>query len=1056
MSDGLAPYNSNMPDTLQETREESISRQFYEWERRGRGWQVFDFPVELEPPFRPFYFFEPDKGPILDDGRVPTFLSRIFGASSLRNPLDRESSESLGNSQGRYRAYIAEADEPQFCSHYHEDFQAVQLVLPKGFKVIKSVAEHFLLSLVHAAHPISFEVIGNSEKIVVQFAATQYDLPQLRQQLEAHVPDASLLGGASFDYLADNWLNTGDSSIIADFALSREFFLPLDTIKSFEIDPLTTIVGAMSKLDGDEAAIFQVLFQKTKHDWTSKATEAILRFDQTPFFAHIPDVYSFAKQKLHSSMFAVVLRVAAKSTQKERALQIVRDIGGGLAGMSNPPGNELIPLSNDGYSADRHEQALLDRQSYRCGMLLNADELVSLVHPPSQIVRTEKLVRDNLQTKAAPSAVPGRSLVLGMNRHLDEIREVTLSNDQRTRHVHVVGASGSGKSTFLLNLIKQDMENGEGLCVIDPHGDLIDAAVANVPESRIDDCVLFDPSDADYPVGFNILQAKTDLEKTILSSDLVATFRRMSTSWGDVMDSVLANAILAIVESSAGGTLFDLKRLLIEKDFRQDFLRTVEDDSIRYFWTDEFPLIASKPQASILIRLDTFLRQKLVRNVVCQKESKLNFRETMDRKKMLFIKLPQGLIGEENAFLLGTLLVSRLYQAALSRQDAVDRPYFWLYLDEFQHFITPSMEGILSGSRKYNLGLTLSHQEFRQLQSRNQEVASSVLSNCYTRICFRLGDSDAEKFAVGFSFFDAKSLQNLGIGEAIGRIERSEYDFNLRVPLLPPVDGELSESKRSKVIDMTREKFARPKSEVELELQMTKTTRVIPIAESETRNEREAISDVVSSNKIQRSIPAQSQIPEPNSETVFVDPEIVPLSKLKTKFGHQQHQYLQSLVKRMAENKGFRVTIEKEVFGGVGRIDVACEGDSRKIACEISVTNEPDYEIQNIRKCILAGYSPVLVISPDTRHLEKIRQKANQNLPDEYFSITQFLTPEEFPSWLDCLVSSEPEGIEKVKGYKIKLNLKAVDQTEQATRRRAITDVVFGTLKRLKNNNGNK
>ncbi|MFN0279171.1 MAG: type IV secretory system conjugative DNA transfer family protein [Pyrinomonadaceae bacterium] len=1017
---------------------------------------MFDFPVDLEPPFRPFYYFEPDKGPITDDGRIPTFFSRIFGGLSRPNSLDRESLESFAQNQDRYQTYIAEADEPEFCGHYHDDFQAVQLVLPKDFKVIKAVAEHFLLSLAYAAHPISFEVIGNSEKIVVQFAATQHDFPQLRQQLEAHLPDALLHGGAGSGYLADNWLNTGDSSVIADFALSREFFLPLDTIKSFEIDPLTTIVGAMSELDGDEAGILQVLFQKAKHDWTKQATEAILRFDKTTFFAHIPDVHSLAKQKLHSPLFAVVLRVAGKSTQRQRALQIVRNIGSGISVMSHPAGNELIPLSNDGYSDDHHEQALLDRQSYRNGMLLNADELVSLVHAPSQAVRSEKLIRDSLRTKVPPSAVLGGSLVLGKNHHLEELREVTLTNDQRTRHVHVVGASGSGKSTFLLNLIKQDMESGEGLCVIDPHGDLIDAAVANVPESRIDDCILFDPSDADYPVGFNILQAKTDLEKTILSSDLVATFRRMSTSWGDVMDSVLANAVLAIVESSAGGTLFDLKRFLIEKDFRQDFLRTVEDDSIRYFWTDEFPLIANKPQASILIRLDTFLRQKLVRNIVCQKESKLNFRETMDGKKILFIKLSQGLIGEENAFLLGTLLVSRLYQAALSRQGASDRPYFWLYLDEFQHFITRSMEGILSGSRKYNLGLTLSHQEFRQLQSRNQEVASSVLSNCYTRICFRLGDSDAEKFAAGFSFFDAKSLQNLGIGEAIGRIERSEYDFNLRVPLLPPVDAELSERKRSKITDRTREKFARPKSEVELEFQMTKTTGVIPIAESETRNERETISDVISSNKIQRSIPAQSQISEPNSETVFVAPEIVPFSKPKSKSGHQQHQYLQSLVKRMAENKGFRVTIEKEVFGGVGRIDVACEGDSRKIACEISVTNEPDYEIQNIRKCISAGYSSVLVISPDTRHLEKIRQKAKDNLPDEYFSITQFLTPEEFPSWLDCLASTEPEGIEKVKGYKVKLNLKAVDQTEQATRRRAITDVVFGTLKRLKNKNSDK
>jgi hypothetical protein len=1026
MSHDLVPYNSDLPEAVHETREESISRQFYEWERRGRGWQVFDFPVELEPPFRPFYFFEPDEGPITDDGRVPTFLSRIFAGSARRNPVNGESSESLEKNQAKYQAYIEEADEPEFCGHYHEDFQAVQLVLPKGFKVVKSIAEHFLLSLAYASHPISFEVIGNSEKIVVQLAATQRDLPQLRQQLKAHIPEASLLGGAGFDYLPDNWLNSGNSSVIADFALSREFFLPLDTVTSFEIDPLTTIVGAMSELDGDEAGILQVLFQKAKHDWTSKASEAILRFDKTPFFGHVPDVHSLAKRKLHSPLYAVVLRVAAKSTQRERALQMVRNIGSGLAVMSDPAGNELIPLSNNGYSADRHEQALLDRQSYRGGMLLNTDELVTLVHAPSQAVRTEKLVRDSLRTKAAPRTSGGRSLVLGQNQHLEEVRELTLSNDQRTRHVHVVGASGSGKSTFLLNLIKQDMENGEGLCVIDPHGDLIDEAVANVPESRIDDCILFDPSDAEYPIGFNILQAKTDLERTILSSDLVATFRRMSTSWGDVMDSVLANAVLAIVESSDGGTLFDLKRFLIEKDFRQVFLKTVEDDSIRFFWTDEFPLIANKPQASILIRLDTFLRQKLVRNIVCQRETKLDFRAIMDGKKILFIKLPQGLIGEENAFLLGTLLVSRLYQAALSRQETLHRPYFWLYLDEFQHFITPSMEGILSGSRKYNLGLTLSHQEFRQLQSRNQEVASSVLSNCYTRICFRLGDSDAEKFAGGFSFFDAKALQNLGIGEAIGRVERAEHDFNLTISPLRKVGTEATKERMDVVVSSTRDRYSTTREVVEAELFMYRN-----------RDEDASLGGTTNAAK------------DVNTNTQ--EPTKAKTEKVANR-GNEQHRYLQSLIKKIGESHGFVAIVEKEVFGGVGKIDVLLVGERERIACEIAVTNTVDYEIQNIQKCLAAGFDRIVVISPNPKHLNNIRKKAGTELSADQIQKLTFLEPESFHLFLESLPnmnsSNFESGPDKVKGYDVKTEFKQIPESEKRTRGKVILDIISNAIKR--------
>jgi DNA helicase HerA-like ATPase len=190
----------------------------------------------------------------------------------------------------------------------------------------------------------------------------------------------------------------------------------------------------------------------------------------------------------------------------------------------------------------------------------------------------------------------------------------------------VLGSTGSGKTSLILNLIKQDMQQGQGLCVLDPHGDLIDEVIANVPEDRIGDVILFDPADSEYPVGFNILQAKSDLEKTLLASDLIATFKRMATSWGDVMDSVLANAILAFVESSRGGTLFELKRFLVERGFRSRFLESVTDDAVRYFWLNEFPLIKGKPQSSILIRLDTFLRQRLVRNIVCQEENKINFR----------------------------------------------------------------------------------------------------------------------------------------------------------------------------------------------------------------------------------------------------------------------------------------------------------------------------------------------------------------------------------------------------------------------------------------------
>src|SRR5439155_2979832 len=318
--------------------------------------------------------------------------------------------------------------------------------------------------------------------------------------------------------------------------------------------------------------------------------------------------------------------------------------------------------------------------------------------------------------------------------------------DQRTRHTYVIGASGTGKSTLLLNLIIQDIKNGEGVAVLDPHGDLIDEVLGYIPEERFADVVLLDPSDEGYPVGFNILSAHSELERNLLSSDLVSVFRRLSTSWGDQMTAVLGNAILAFLESDQGGTLADLRRFLVEKEFRRAFLRTVRDPEVVYYWEREFPLLAGKPQAPVLTRLDTFLRPRTIRYMVGQEPNQLDLGAVMNAGRIFLAKLSQGAIGEENAHLLGSLLVSKFQQLAMSRQEvaaARRRPYY-LYIDEFQNFITPSMAQILSGARKYGLGLILAHQDLRQL-AEDPDVLAAVLTNPCTRMAFRLGDFDAKK-----------------------------------------------------------------------------------------------------------------------------------------------------------------------------------------------------------------------------------------------------------------------------------------------------------------------
>ena len=430
------------------------------------------------------------------------------------------------------------------------------------------------------------------------------------------------------------------------------------------------------------------------------------------------------------------------------------------------------------------------------------------------------------KTKSAPEIIrQAKGLWLGNNEHVGEMVEVRLTPESRTRHIHAIGSTGTGKSTLLFNLIRQDIENGEGVAVLEPHGDLIDRILGVIPQERINDVVLVDPADEQYSIGFNVLCAHSDLEKNLLASDLVAVFQRLSTSWGNQMNSVLQNAILAFLESDRPGTLADLRRFLIEPAFRNDFLKSVRDSEVVYYWQKSFPqLNGNKSIGSILTRLETFLSQKPIRRMVSQPENRLDFAQIMDTGKIFLAKLPEGFLGKKNSHLLGSLLISAFQRIAMSRQaqQAALRKDFWIYIDEFANFITPSMAEILSGARKYRVGLTLANQELRQLE-RNPDVASAVMTHPYTRIVFRVGDDDAKKLARGFSHFEAKDLQNLETGQAICRVERSDYDFNLTIPLPNEPDPAEAHKRRQEVITASREKYGTASAKVEAMLAKART-----------------------------------------------------------------------------------------------------------------------------------------------------------------------------------------------------------------------------------------
>jgi hypothetical protein len=632
---------------------------------------------------------------------------------------------------------------------------------------------------------------------------------------------------------------------------------------------------------------------------------------------------------------------------------------------------------------------------------------------------------------------------------------VRLTTEQRVRHSHIIGASGTGKTTLLFNLIRQDIENGEGVAVLDPHGDLVDKILGIIPPERIADVVLVDPADDEYVIGFNILSAHSELEKTLLASDLVSVFQRLSTSWGDQMQSVLQNAILAFLESDRKGTLADLRRFLIEPDFRREFLISVQDTNVLYYWQKEFHhLGGNKSIGPILTRLEMFLARKPIFHMVSQPENRLDFGDIMDTGKIFLAKLPEGLLGKENSYLLGTLLISKFHQLAMSRQakQIASRRDYWVYVDEFANFITPSMAEILSGARKYRIGLTLAHHELRQLQ-RDAEVASAVMSHPCTRIVFRVGDDDAKRLAEGFAYFEAKDLRNLETGQAICRVERSDYDFNLTVPLPDEADSDLAAARRQEVITVSRNKYGTPRAEVEAILAKQAET----VSQKRPSQSPEPASASVQVPPIPRvpEMPKPSEVPKP-TDSGKEDP-VVGSARTETPRdlgrGGAQHKAIQERIQTEAHALGFLAKVESQLAGASNEAaDLILKKGNETIAVEITVTTTVDHEFGNVKKCLAAGCNRIAVVSHRPEHLNAIREAVKAGLGLEQVAKVSFYAPDEFIAELGKLAPAlkEPprESETTTRGYKVRRHTPALTSEELKAKEDMAIKLMAETMRR--------
>jgi len=392
----------------------------------------------------------------------------------------------------------------------------------------------------------------------------------------------------------------------------------------------------------------------------------------------------------------------------------------------------------------------------------------------------------------------------------------------RARHMYIIGKTGMGKSTLLENMAIQDIRNGEGMAFIDPHGSTADRIMEYVPAHRIKDVVYFAPFDMEYPVAFNVMEDVGYDKRHLVVSGLLSAFRKIWVdAWSARMEYILSNTLLALLEYE-GATLLDVNRMLINKAFRKKVVENVKDPIVKSFWVDEFANYTDRytqdATPAIQNKIGQFTSNPLIRNIVGQPKSSFDIREIMDHKKILIMNLSKGRVGEVNATLLGSMLVTKIYLAAMSRADVSSTnmqalPNFYFYVDEFQNFANESFSDILSEARKYKLNLIIAHQYVEQME---EEVRDAVFGNVGTTVAFRVGPFDAETLETVFApQFEATDLVNLGFAQIyltlmIDGVGSPPFSATT----LPPFDA-TPEDNTQKVLQSSRDQFAKPREEVE-------------------------------------------------------------------------------------------------------------------------------------------------------------------------------------------------------------------------------------------------
>lgn len=704
---------------------------------------------------------------------------------------------------------------------------------------------------------ISFEIAVVDKRIRFYVWVPEHLKSFVEGQIYAQYPTAQI------KEISDDYAHLSpDQTVVhsTELVLTDNETLPIKTFQSFEVDPLAAITATLSKLEqSNEEMWIQMVIKPIDDDWHKRsgamvkkikanAAKTSLGIGQIIGALAKPPEYDKkgGEGELSERDKSRISAIQEKSTKlgyqvKIRLMYIGADANIARLRMQSMVGTfkQFNTTNLNGFQSKSpsfdHSRVTTykNREFFDGGYILAIDELASLYHLPHTNVETPNIVWANSKTAEPPSNLPTLSHYsaeelspFGVTNFRGDNQVFGALRKDRGRHIYVLGQTGVGKTKILELMCLSDIFYDQGFAVIDPHGDFALSMLSFIPERRIKDVVYFNPADTDYPIAFNPLEVTDPAFKTQISSELVGVMKRLFDSWGPRLEYILRYTILALLDYP-NSTMLDITRMLTEKKFRDAVISYVEDPVVKTFWTTEFAgwenKFATEAVAPVLNKVGAFTANPMIRNIVGQPKSSFNIRKVMDEGKILIMNLSRGLVGEDNAAILGAMMVTKIQLATMSRADIPEdqRRPFYLYVDEFQNFATDSFAVILSEARKYQLCLTVANQYISQME---ETVRDAVFGNVGSIISFRVSPDDStflqKYFEPQFMAADIIQMQNRSFITTMIINGEKVPAFSANTLVMPKSEINLT----AEIISYARQNFTISRSEVEARIQAASAT----------------------------------------------------------------------------------------------------------------------------------------------------------------------------------------------------------------------------------------